>query len=85
MDLIALTQRVERAVAGVRAPITVAIMGCAVNGPGEAREADVGLAGGDGELLLFKRGKPVKKVPESEAVEILLREIERLESGHVKE
>ena len=85
VDLIALTQRVERAVAGVRAPITVAIMGCAVNGPGEALEADVALAGGDGELLLFKRGKPVKKVPESEAVEILLREIEHLEAGRVKE
>ena len=85
VDLIALAQRVERAVASVQAPITVAIMGCAVNGPGEAREADIGLAGGDGELLLFKRGRPVKKVPESDAVDILLREIESLAAGAANE
>ncbi len=85
VDLIALAQQVERAVASVQAPITVAIMGCAVNGPGEAREADIGLAGGDGELLLFKRGRPVKKVPESDAVDILLREIESLAAGAANE
>ena len=63
------------------APLRVAIMGCAVNGPGEAREADVGIAGGDGEGVLFKKGKVVKRVPESDLVPVLLDAIAEIEAG----
>jgi (E)-4-hydroxy-3-methylbut-2-enyl-diphosphate synthase len=73
IDLQELTQQVEEALAGYRdLPLTIAVMGCAVNGPGEAREADFGLAGGDGEALLFAHGEIVKKVPEKDAVKELL-------------
>jgi len=51
-------------------------MGCVVNGPGEAREADIGIAGGDGTGVLFRKGKVVKKVPQAELVEVLLKEVE---------
>ncbi len=71
-------EAVERAVAGLSGDLTVAIMGCAVNGPGEAREADVGLAGGDGDYLLFSKGQVLRKVPADRAVEALLDEIRRL-------
>ncbi|MDZ4064360.1 MAG: flavodoxin-dependent (E)-4-hydroxy-3-methylbut-2-enyl-diphosphate synthase, partial [Coriobacteriia bacterium] len=60
--------------------IKVAVMGCAVNGPGEAREADIGVAAGLGVGLLFAHGEPLRKVPESEIVEALMEEIDRLES-----
>lgn len=78
IDLIPLANRVEEALAGCRKNITVAIMGCAVNGPGEAREADVGIAGGRGEGLIFRKGKILRKVPEDRLLEELLREIEQL-------
>ena len=58
--------------------ITVAVMGCAVNGPGEAREADLGVAGGEGEGLLFKKGKVLRKVPEDQLLSALLEEVEKL-------
>ena len=78
IDLISLAQRVEQALAGVDKPLKVAVMGCAVNGPGEAREADIGIAGGRGEALLFKKGQLLRKVPEDRIVEELLREIEMM-------
>jgi len=78
IDLIALANEVERRLADREKNITVAVMGCAVNGPGEAREADIGLAGGDGCAVLFCRGKIVRKVPESEALDALMEEIEKL-------
>jgi (E)-4-hydroxy-3-methylbut-2-enyl-diphosphate synthase len=78
IDLIALAEKVENALAGCRKNIKVAVMGCAVNGPGEAREADIGVAGGDGELLLFKKGKVVGKYPEQQIFEVLFAEIEKL-------
>ncbi len=59
-------------------PITVAVMGCAVNGPGEARNADVGIAGGDGEGLLFRKGEILYKVPQEHLVDALMAEIEKL-------
>ena len=59
-------------------PIKVAVMGCVVNGPGEAREADIGLAGGRGEGLLFRKGEILRKVPEEELVDELMKEIEKL-------
>jgi len=79
IDLIPLAERVEKAVAGVRAPIKVAVMGCAVNGPGEAREADVGIAGGDGCAVLFKKGEIVRKAPEGEIFGLLMEEMNALE------
>lgn len=75
IDLIALAKKVEAALAGCPKDLTVAVMGCVVNGPGEAREADIGIAGGDGVGLLFRRGKIIKKVPEEELLEALLAEV----------
>lgn len=78
IDLISLANRVEEALAGCDKPITVAVMGCIVNGPGEAREADIGIAGGDGCGLLFKKGEVIRKVREEELLEQLLHEIEQM-------
>jgi len=75
INLFKLVQKVEKALAGIQASPKVAIMGCVVNGPGEAREADIGIAGGRGQGLLFKKGKLVKKVPESELAEVLITEV----------
>ncbi len=75
IDLIGLASRVEAALRGCSKPITVAVMGCIVNGPGEAREADIGIAGGDGEGLLFKKGEIVRKVKEEELFSALMEEI----------
>lgn len=72
IDLFAIAARVEEALMTRTAPIKVAVMGCTVNGPGEAREADVGVAGGDGIGILFKKGKVVKKFPQQRLVEELL-------------
>lgn len=78
INLIALAQEAERMLAGVHKDITVAIMGCVVNGPGEAREADIGLAGGDGCGVLFKKGKVLRKVPEDQLLAALMEEVDRL-------
>lgn len=76
-DLMGVAAEVERRLADVRAPISVAVMGCVVNGPGEARDADIGLAGGRGQALLFAGGQPLRRVAEGEAVDELFAEIER--------
>ena len=78
IGLIPLAERVEKAVADIRMPIKVAVMGCAVNGPGEAREADIGIAGGDGCAVLFKKGTIVKKASEEEIFDILMQEIREM-------
>ena len=78
IDLIGLAGEVEERLRQVHKPITVAVMGCVVNGPGEAREADVGIAGGDGEGLLFRKGQIVKKVPQAELVDELFRLIDEI-------
>lgn len=78
INLIKVAEEIERRLQTVDKQITVAVMGCAVNGPGEAREADVGVAGGKGEGLIFRKGEIVRKVPESELADALLEEIERL-------
>ncbi len=78
IDLIGLAQRVEKALENCKKSITVAVMGCAVNGPGEAREADIGVAGGDGCGLIFKKGEILCKVDESELLPRLLAEIDKL-------
>ena len=78
IDLIPIANEMEKRLKDVNKNIKVAVMGCAVNGPGEAKEADVGVAGGVGEGLIFKKGKIVKKVPENEIIPTLMEEIERL-------
>ena len=78
IDLIGLASKVENAVKDIDKDITVAVMGCAVNGPGEAREADIGLAGGDGCAVIFKKDRIIGKFSEEEALPALLREIDRL-------
>lgn len=78
IDLISIADRVAEKLSGIDKDITVAVMGCAVNGPGEAKNADIGIAGGNGEALIFKKGETVRKVSEEKIVEELFREIERL-------
>ena len=78
VNLFDLAEEADRRLLNVVTPIKVAIMGCVVNGPGEAREADVGLAGGKGAGLLFKKGKPLRKVPEKEMLAALLAEVAAL-------
>ena len=78
IDLIAIADEVEHRLEGCTKPITVAVMGCVVNGPGEASAADVGIAGGDREGLLFRKGQVLRKVPQEHLVDALMDEIEKL-------
>lgn len=78
IDLISLANEAEQRLRNCTKDITVAVMGCVVNGPGEAREADIGIAGGDGEGLIFKKGEIIAKVPENELIDRLMQEIEKL-------
>ncbi len=78
INLIPLANAVEEHLRTVRKPIRVAVMGCAVNGPGEAREADVGIAGGDGCAVLFKKGQILRKIPEDRILEELFAEIDKM-------
>jgi len=78
IDLIGLAKQVEERLKDCKKPIKVAVMGCIVNGPGEAKEADIGIAGGDGNGLIFKRGEILRKVPENELLEELMKEIDKL-------
>lgn len=84
IDLIRIASAVEERLQGVTEPLKVAVMGCVVNGPGEAREADIGLAGGKGVGLLFRKGEPVRTVPEAAMVEELIEEIKRMGIAGVK-
>lgn len=78
IDLISLANEAERRLRDCDKDITVAIMGCVVNGPGEAREADIGVAGGDSEGLVFKKGKIIAKVPEDRLLDVLIEEIDKM-------
>lgn len=78
IDLVGLAKQVEERLRDCKKPITVAVMGCIVNGPGEAREADIGVAGGDGCGLIFKKGEILRKVPENELLDELMKEIDKL-------
>ncbi|NCC79818.1 MAG: 4-hydroxy-3-methylbut-2-en-1-yl diphosphate synthase, partial [Clostridia bacterium] len=78
IDLIGIANQVEEALKDSKKNIKVAVMGCVVNGPGEAREADIGIAGGNGVGLIFKKGLIIKKVKEEELVEALLEEIDKM-------
>jgi (E)-4-hydroxy-3-methylbut-2-enyl-diphosphate synthase len=75
IDLKGLAAKVEEAIQGIRCPLKVAVMGCVVNGPGEAREADIGIAGGRGTGIIFKKGRLIKKVPEDLLFEEFMREV----------
>ena len=77
-DMIPIAEEVERRLQGCTKPITVAVMGCVVNGPGEAAAADVGIAGGQGEGLVFAKGKTLYKVPQDKLVDALMEEIDKL-------
>ena len=76
IDLIGVVNQVDEALKNCEKPITVAVMGCVVNGPGEAREADIGIAGGDGWGMLFEKGEQVEKLPYDQLLPALLRRIE---------
>ena len=78
IDVVGLATSVEKALEGRRERLRVAVMGCAVNGPGEAREADVGIAGGSNGGLLFARGEMVRRVPADEMLGALLEEVEKM-------
>lgn len=78
IDLIGIASEVERRLQGIDKSIKVAVMGCIVNGPGEARDADIGIAGGKGEGIIFRKGEILRKVPEDMIVEELVKEVEKL-------
>lgn len=78
INLISIAKEVEKALEGLDKNIKVAIMGCVVNGPGEARDADIGIAGGDGCAVLFKKGRIIRKIPEDSIIEELLMEIKNM-------
>ena len=83
IDLPSIASEVEKRLDGITEPISVAVMGCVVNGPGEAREADVGIAGGKGEGLVFRKGEILRKVSEEDLVSELFKEIDKiLEERH---
>ncbi len=78
VDLIGLAKQVEERTKHITKPLKIAVMGCAVNGPGEAKEADIGVAGGRGEGLIFKKGEIVRKVKENELLEVFMQELNQI-------
>lgn len=78
IDLPSIAEKVEQRLSGITKPIKVAVMGCVVNGPGEARDADIGIAGGKGEGLVFHKGEVINKVPEDKLVDALFEELDKL-------
>jgi len=85
INLFDIVERVEKALLSNPAYVKLAVMGCVVNGPGEAREADIGVAGGDGTGILFKKGKVIKKFPQEMLVEVLLEEVAKISENIFKE
>jgi len=84
IDLFDIAETVEKRVATMTAPIKIAVMGCVVNGPGEAREADIGIAGGDGRGVLFKKGEVVETLDQEEIARVLLKELDEIEVDYCK-
>ena len=82
-DLMGLLENAEKELSAIKAPLTVAIMGCVVNGPGEAKEADVGIAGGRGQGVVFRKGEVVKKVPEADLINAFMEEVRRAEREYL--
>jgi (E)-4-hydroxy-3-methylbut-2-enyl-diphosphate synthase len=85
IDLMGLLAKVEKELAVITAPLTVAVMGCVVNGPGEASHADVGLAGGRGQGIIFAKGKVIKKVPESDLVEAFMAQVLKAQNEYFQQ
>jgi (E)-4-hydroxy-3-methylbut-2-enyl-diphosphate synthase len=83
IDLISLVEQAEERLLSIKTPLKVAIMGCVVNGPGEAREADVGIAGGKGVGILFKKGKVIRRLKEKELLPTLIKEVHRMSEGGI--
>ena len=81
IDLFGIVERVEKALMTTAEPLKIAIMGCVVNGPGEAKEVDIGIAGGDGTGVLFKKGKVIKTFAQDELVDVLLHEVREYVKG----
>jgi len=73
-----LVEKIENALNQITTPLKVAIMGCVVNGPGEAKEADIGIAGGQGQGTLFRKGRLIRKVPESDLARVLIKEVKKM-------
>jgi (E)-4-hydroxy-3-methylbut-2-enyl-diphosphate synthase len=84
IDLLSLLEKAEAALAAIQAPLTVAIMGCVVNGPGEATHADVGLAGGRGQGVIFAQGQVIRKVPEADLLEAFMAQVRRAEEEYFR-
>ena len=84
IDLFSLAEKVENYVQTMETPLKIAVMGCVVNGPGEAREADIGVAGGNGVGIIFKKGKVWKKVNENELMDVFMAELKKMETRDVK-
>ncbi|WP_429948889.1 flavodoxin-dependent (E)-4-hydroxy-3-methylbut-2-enyl-diphosphate synthase [Enterococcus sp. AZ101] len=84
IDLIPIANEIEEYIETIKAPIKVAVLGCAVNGPGEAREADIGIAGGNGKGMLFKKGKIIRTVPEEIMVDELKKEVDILAAAYAR-
>jgi len=82
IELFKIVEQVETALQSTILPLKIAIMGCVVNGPGEAREADIGIAGADGTGILFRKGKVIRKFPQEKLVEVLMAEIAQYEKSH---
>jgi (E)-4-hydroxy-3-methylbut-2-enyl-diphosphate synthase len=80
IDLFGLAEKVERFVQTMEKPLKVAVMGCVVNGPGEAREADIGVAGGNGVGIIFKKGKIWKKVAEEDLLDVFMKELAAMDA-----
>jgi (E)-4-hydroxy-3-methylbut-2-enyl-diphosphate synthase len=80
VDVLKLTNSVEKFVKEVKTPLKIAVMGCEVNGPGEAKDADIGIAGGNGRAVIFRKGAKAKVVAESEMLEALMQEVRATEA-----
>jgi len=85
IGLFDIVEQIEHALLASTVPIKIAIMGCVVNGPGEAREADIGIAGGDGTGILFRKGKVIKKFPQEKLVAVLLEEVRKIEENKLNQ
>jgi (E)-4-hydroxy-3-methylbut-2-enyl-diphosphate synthase len=81
VDVEAVLKKIKKKLSDIKTPLSIAVMGCAVNGPGEAREADAGIAGGKGEFLLFMKGKPIRKISEDKVVEEFVKIIREIAAG----
>lgn len=84
INLFGLAEKVERYIQTIKTPLKIAVMGCVVNGPGEAKEADIGLAGGNGVGIIFKKGKLYKKVAEEELYDVFIKELEKMSKTSAK-